>query len=118
MANIQKELEKFFRSETGETIIGQIVLNCVNQALKREIRFEDGRSEPGKTVEKTEVWNILDWMVKYLPQVEAAVRGCQADSAGARNRSAEVRNVLSELIMRQSRHFDEMPVIDTKELIE
>ena len=94
MANIQKELEKFFTSETGETIIGQIVIKAVNQALKREILFEDGKSDPGRVVEKTEVWNILDWLVKYLPHVEAAVRGCQSDSASARNRADEVKNVL------------------------
>jgi hypothetical protein len=28
MANIQKELEKFFTSETGETIIGQIMMKA------------------------------------------------------------------------------------------
>ena len=94
MANIQKELEKFFTSEAGETIIGQIMIKAVNQALQREIRFEDGKSEPGRVVEKTEVWNILDWLVKYMPHMEAAVRGCQADSAAARNRADEVKNVL------------------------
>ena len=101
MANIQKELEKFFTSETGETIIGQIVIKAVNQALQREIRFEDGKSEPGKVVEKTELWNILDWLVKYLPHVEAAVRGCQADSATARNRAIEVQQVLSAVLQQQ-----------------
>ena len=104
MANIQKELEKFFTSETGETIIGQIVIKAVNQALQREIRFEDGKTEPGKTVEKTEVWNILDWLVKYLPHVEAAVRGCQADSAVARNRAIEVQQVLSAVLQQQIGH--------------
>ena len=94
MANIQKELEKFFTSETGEAIIGNIVIKAVNQALKREILFEDGKSDPGRVVEKTEVWNILDWLVKYLPHVEAAVRGCQSDSASALNRADEVKNVL------------------------
>jgi len=94
MANIQKELEKFFTGEIGEAIIGNIVIKAVNQALQREVRFEDGKSEPGRIVEKTETWNIMDWLVKYLPHVEAAVRGCQADSASARNRADEVKNVL------------------------
>ena len=94
MANIQKELEKFFTGEVGEAIIGNIVIKAVNQALQREVRFEDGKSEPGRIVEKTETWNIMDWLVKYLPHVEAAVRGCQADSASARNRADEVKNVL------------------------
>ena len=101
MANIQKELEKFFTSETGETIIGQIMIKAVNQALERVISFEDGKSDPGRVVEKTELWNILDWLVKYLPHVEAAVRGCQSDSAQARNRSVEVKNVLENIMQQQ-----------------
>ena len=104
MANIQKELEKFFTSETGETIIGTIVMKGINQALQREICFEDGKSDPGRVVEKTEVWNILDWLVKYLPHIEAAVRGCQADSATARNRSIEVQQVLSAVLQQQIDH--------------
>ena len=92
--NIQKELKTFFESEIGENLIGQIMLNVVNRALEREIRFEDGKTDPGRVVEKTETWNILDWLVKYMPHVEAAVRGCQADSAKARNRATEVRDVL------------------------
>ena len=101
MANIQKELETFFKSEIGETIIGQIMIKAVNQALQREIYFEDGKTEPGRVVEKTEVWNVLDWLVKYLPYVEAAVRGCQSDSAASRNRSVEVQQILSAVLQQQ-----------------
>jgi len=115
MANIQKELEKFFTSETGETIIGQIMIKAVNQALQREIRFEDGKTDPGRVVEKTEVWNILDWLVKYLPHVEAAVRGCQSDSAQARNRATEVKTVLAAII-QQSGYLDQLPVANAKEI--
>ena len=107
MANIQKELEKFFKSETGETIIGTIVVKAIDQALQREIRFEDGKTETGKIVEKTEIWNIMDWLVKYLPYVEASIRGCQSDVASARNRSYEVKNVLTE-IMRQQSEFQKL----------
>ena len=101
MANIQKELEIFFTSETGETIIGQIMLKAVGQSLQREILFEDAKSDPGRVVEKTETWNVLDWLVKYLPHVEAAVRGCQADSAHARNRAGEVKSVLEAIMHNQ-----------------
>jgi len=116
MANIQKELTKFFTSEEGETIIGQIVLNCVNQALKREIKFEDGRSDPGRVVEKSEVWNILDWIVKYLPRVESAVRGCQSDSAQARNRSNEVKSVLGAIMKQQNEYQQNLQNVTNKEL--
>jgi len=95
--DIQDELKEFFESEAGENLIGQIVLKAVNQAMNRDITFEDGKTNPGRVVEKTETWNLLDWLVKYLPHVEAAVRGCQADAAKARNRSTEVRDVLFAL---------------------
>ena len=96
---IQKQLERFFLSEQGEKVIGQIVLNAVNQALQREILFEDGKSDPGRMVEKKQVWNILDWLVKYIPHIEAAIRGCQADSAAARNRSNGVLSLLEDVLI-------------------
>ena len=92
--NMQKELKTFFESEVGENLIGQIMLNVVNVALTREVTIEDGKSKPGRVIEKTERRNVLDMIAKYLPHVEGAIRGCQADSAGARNRSTEVRDVL------------------------
>ena len=65
-------------------------------------------------VEKTEVWNILDWLVKYLPRVEASIRGCQSDSAQARNRAGEVKNVLENIMRQQTaRHLQEN---ETKEI--
>jgi hypothetical protein len=97
MSRIQKEIKAFFDSDEGKQVVGQIVLNAVNQALKRDIQFEDGKSEPGRVVEKTETWNLLDWLVKYMPHVEAAIRGCQADSAKARNRAVETRDALKAL---------------------
>lgn len=94
---MQEELKRFFESKDGQRIIGQIVLNAINQALMREIRFEDGKSEPGRVVEKTELRNVLDVVAEYLPAVEGAVRGCQADSAMARNRARETRDALIAL---------------------
>jgi hypothetical protein len=92
--DMQKELKTFFESETGENLIGQIMLNVVNVALTREVTIEDGKSKPGRTIEKTERRNVLDMIAEYLPGVEGAIRGCQADSAKARNRATEVRDVL------------------------
>jgi hypothetical protein len=92
--NMQKELKTFFESEVGENLIGQIMLNVVNVALTRDVIVEDGKSNPGRTIEKTERRNVLDMIAEYLPYVEGAIRGCQSDSAKARNRATEVRDVL------------------------
>ena len=97
MANIQKELKTFFESEAGESLIGNIVLKAISQSMIREVRFEDGKSEPGRVVEKTEKVNVLDWLMKYLPHVEGAIRGCQSDSAQARNRANEVITALDNI---------------------
>lgn len=95
---IKEAMAEFLQSPEGEAMIGNIMLKAVDQAMKREIRFEDGKSEPGRIVEKTEPWNILDWLVKYLPHVEAAVRGCQSDAAAAKNRAAQAREMLGVIV--------------------
>lgn len=95
--NMQKGLIKFFESKEGEQVIGQIVLNVINHALTREIKYEDGKSEPGRIIEKTEKYNVLDFLCKYLPHIEAGLRGSQADSAKARNRATEVAAILSDI---------------------
>ena len=52
--------------------------------------------EPGRVIEKEKTVNALDFLMAYLPQVEGAIRGCQSDSAAARNRSNEVKEALSK----------------------
>lgn len=79
------------------------MIKAVNQALTREIRFEDSKENRGRVVEKTETWNILDWLVKYFPYMEGALRGCQSDAAQARNRASEVKQALHGLTMAFSR---------------
>lgn len=91
-------ITRFLKSDDGEALIGNIMLKALAQAMTREIRFEDGKSETGRVVERTESWNMVDWLVKYLPYIEGAIRGCQADSAAARNRSAEVRDMLAGMM--------------------
>jgi hypothetical protein len=100
---IEKALVRFFESERGERLLGSIVIKAVNQALTREIRFEDSKENRGRVVEKTETWNILDWLVKYFPYMEGALRGCQSDAAQARNRASEVKQALHGLTMAFSR---------------
>jgi len=84
----------FLKSEAGSDVFGTIVKQAIGESLLREIRFEDGKSEPGRIVEKTETWNILDWLATYLPHIESSIRGCQSDAAQARNRAANTRDLL------------------------
>ena len=93
---MQEELKKFFQSEEGETLIGNIVMKAVDQALSRKVSMEDGKSNPGRVIEKETKVNILDHLAKYLPYLEGAIRGCQSDAAQARNRSIVLVNAFSK----------------------
>lgn len=95
---IKEALKEFFFSEEGERIIGQIVIKAVNQALAREIQFEDRKADPGNPKIKTENWNVLDWLCKYLPSLEGAMRGVQNDADQARNRAIETRDMVARAI--------------------
>jgi len=88
----------FLKSEEGEAAIGSIMKKAIDQSLMREILFEDGKSEPGRVIEKKEIINILDHIAKYMPYVEGALRGVQADASAARNRATQTRDMLIHTI--------------------
>lgn len=67
--------------------------------------------DPPKHTEKMEI-NVLDELVKYFPYVEGAIRGCQIDSASARNRSEEVKNGFVKLI----EHLDSQEYVELLEV--
>lgn len=90
---VEAGIARFLESKKGEALIGTIMLKAINQSLTRKVRFEDGKSEPGRTVERTETVNAIDWMIKYAPYMEAALRGVQSDAASARNCAAEARDI-------------------------
>ena len=88
----------FLKSEEGETVLGTIIKKAINQSLMREILFEDGKSEPGRVIEKKEVINILDHIAKYMPYVEGALRGVQVDAGVARDSATQTRDMLIHTI--------------------
>ena len=88
----------FLKSEEGEAAIGSIMKKAIDQSLMREILFEDGKSEPGRVIEKKEIINILDHIAKYMPYVEGALRGVQVDTSVARNRATQTRDMLIHTI--------------------
>jgi hypothetical protein len=98
----QEKIEAAFwnviNSEAFEQRIGIIVQKVVDAKLDRKITVETFDKALGQKVVKEEERDILDFMAVYLPQVEGAIRGCQADSAQARNRSAQTRDMLAGLM--------------------
>jgi hypothetical protein len=98
----QEKIEAAFwsviNSEAFEQRIGAIVQKVVNAKLDREVTLETFEQQMGGKVVKTEKMNLLDVVAITLPKMEGAIRGCQADSAEARNRAAQVRDMLAGLM--------------------
>lgn len=95
----------FLKSKDGEKAIGEIMLKAISQSLEREIRYEDGKSEPGKTIEKTKRENILDHIAFYMPHVEGALRGVQVDTAKSNNKIAKTHHILIETLRAVQKHI-------------
>lgn len=111
---ITEALTNFFKSPAGETLIGNIMLKAVKQSMMRTIQVEDGKTEPGKKVIKNETVNLLDFMARYLPSVEASIRGAQVDAAKARNRSQQTLNVMGEFKQIFAEELDRRNKIDSE----
>jgi len=93
-------------------------LKAFNQAMTRNIKVESGRDNPGgPPVIKEETWNMVDWLMNYMPYVEGSIRGVQVDAASARNKSEEVKQVILSFVdgikkLIPSKHID---IIEMKE---
>jgi hypothetical protein len=88
-AAVKEALAEYLATDAGQKAVGRACYDAVNAAMSAEVRMVDGKSEPGRRVEKTETVNLIHFLARYLPGVEAAIRGCQADAAGARNRALD-----------------------------
>jgi hypothetical protein len=79
----EQRIREIFREE-----LRGVVQEELNAALTRTIKVE--KSPPdGESYRTTEEWNVLDWLVHYIPYLEGALRGCQADVDKAKNQTAE-----------------------------
>lgn len=78
-----------------------VVRRALEDALTTEMLFEDGKSEPGRIVEKSEKVNLIKWLAKYIPSIEGALRGLQADVDVARNRAVETRDIIANMAARE-----------------
>jgi len=76
----KKEIIKLLKDPEVEAAIGTIVLKAFNQAMTRTVKMESGKDNPGgPPVIKEETWNMVDWLMKYFPYAEGALRGTQSD---------------------------------------
>lgn len=71
--------------------IRQTIHEEFHDALFREITIVKRARKPDEpeAIQETKTMNLLDLMGEYLPFMEAALRGVQADAVKARNRAIE-----------------------------
>lgn len=79
-----------------------------NKAMTRKILVERGARKQGDPEKKTveEEWNVLDWLVGYLPYVEGAIRGVQKDVDSTKNKSVNMLKgieVVSHILLGQEK---------------
>lgn len=102
---IAEAMADFFRSETGEGLIGNIVIKAMAQHLN-SYEWEMERHHKDGTVQvETVRGNVLSYMSDWLKNTEGAIRGAQADAGKARNRAGETLRVIlamAEMISRKA----------------
>ena len=87
----KEEFIALLKDPEVEACLGQIMLKAMSQAMTRTIKMESGRDNPGgPPVVKEETWNMVDWLIKYMPHTEGALRGIQSDANKAANASIGV----------------------------
>lgn len=81
--NIKKMIKEVIREELEE-----LLPKLINKALMREVTMEDGHSEPGVVKSVVKNINAIDQLVFYLPYIEKAILGVQADICETKNKMA------------------------------
>jgi hypothetical protein len=79
--------------------IRQAIREEFKEALFREITVEKCKRKP-EDIEKhyeTEDVNVLDFLAKYLPYLEGAIRGMQEDTDKSRNRNIDTNNLINAM---------------------
>ncbi len=77
-------------TKKDKAAIRQIIQEELKDAFFRKITIERcprGPGDPEKVI-KEEDWNILDFLLGYIPKIEGALRGMQEDIDRAKNNIA------------------------------
>ena len=90
-------------SKNDKEFIKQTIREELEEALTaflvREITVEKGprkNGDPEKRIEKEKV-NMLEFQCGYLPQIEGALRGAQADMNKVTNKTGEMQDGLAAI---------------------
>ena len=114
----KKTFLKLLKDPEVEMALGNIMMRAIQLSLLREIEIESGKDNPGgPPIIKTERWNVLDFIVKYIPFLEGGMRGAQADSNQARNASLRVVEALTTHMAVLEPVLKEMGLLKNKEII-
>ncbi len=83
----EQQLREVIRTEVKEVLQKEL-----RDLVMREIEVEKGPRKQGDPEVKRivkEDWNVIDYMAGYIPYLEGALRGVQADTDSAKNTSAK-----------------------------
>ena len=77
-------------------IVREIIQEELKAALVRTVTIERGPEKQGdpEKVVKEEQWNVLDFMAAYMPKIEGALRGVQADVDQAKNQVHHMTGIM------------------------
>jgi hypothetical protein len=91
-------------SKKDKDDIRKIIREEVTAAFMKTITIERGPRQPGdpEKVIRDEQWNVLDFLVSYIPHIEAALRGMQSDIDRTKNNlntNTEKLNVVGQTLI-------------------
>lgn len=102
-------LEDFLKTGSGEALVGNIVLRALRQHFS-SYELEMETTHPDGTTERfTRKGDPLALICQWIKNTEGAIRGCQSDAAQARNRSAQVRDMM--LVAMGERHPETLEIL-------
>lgn len=81
-----------------------------NKAMTWKFKYEKGPRKQGdpEKLEVEEEWNIFAWLAQYIPYLEGAMRGMQADTnkmTNAATKALEGIKAMSELFTENEKGF-------------
>lgn len=74
-----------------------VFMVALNKALTYEINMIDGKSQPGRQIEKTVNVNVIKFLAEYIPGIEARLEGNQADTGKAMNAATQARDGVKQV---------------------
>ena len=109
--------------EKEEQQLRQLISEEINKAMMRKVLVERGPRKQGDPEKKIveEEWNVLDWIVSYIPLIEAALRGLQEDTDKMKNKvnqNNEMTQAVGQLLINNENNLKKIAQITDKYFLE